>query len=120
MNMSSCPHRLISVGIIFAATITAAADVPIPTLVPAVKSVQWKRESATNVRPGSAAIVVGARATAPERAAADMLQRYVARRFNANWPVLTEDEETSSHATMMEACRQMRSATGSSGVRPSA
>ena len=98
-SLPSC--RQLTVGIILGVSIPVAADVQAPALVPPAKSVQWKSVSPLRLESDSVAIVVGARATAPERSAADMLQRYVARRFGTSWPVLAEDKGKPSQATII-------------------
>jgi len=101
MKMSLSSYGQLTVGIILGVSIPVAADVQAPPLVPPAKSVQWRSSSPLKLDSDSVAIVVGARATAPERSAADMLRRYVARRFGANWPVLVEDKEKPSQATII-------------------
>ena len=91
----------LTIGIILSMSVSASAEAQTATLAPPVKTVHWGQARPSKLKTDSVAIVVGARATAPERSAADMLQRYAARRFNVNWPVLVEDREPPSQATVI-------------------
>jgi len=62
------------------------------TLVPPPKQATFGADPIT-FRPASAVLVVGRRASEPERYAAELFRKHVARRFGVSWPIRTEGED---------------------------
>jgi hypothetical protein len=82
-------------------TTALAAEGPALRLVPSPRKVAWSDDKPLALPKDGVAIVVGARAAAVEAAAADLLQRRVARRFGVNWPIARESEELSRYAVVI-------------------
>ncbi|MGQ9650207.1 MAG: glycoside hydrolase family 20 zincin-like fold domain-containing protein [Phycisphaerae bacterium] len=61
-----------------------------PELVPPPQRIQWAAEPPLAISQDSVTIVLGTRATAPEKHAAELLQDSVSRRFGQKWPVVEE------------------------------
>ncbi len=64
------------------------ADAREPVLVPPPKQVRWSGAEPLELEPDAVAIVLGSNPDVAEQCAADMLQRYVAKRFQQTWPIL--------------------------------
>ncbi len=84
------PCSLRSVVLIAAGVSEAFALHP-PRLVPAPQQVKWAEAPPVNLPAGDVAIVVGARASEPERYAAQTLRGTVSTRYRADWPIVTEE-----------------------------
>lgn len=61
-----------------------------PELVPPPQEIQWAADPPLAVSKDSVLIVLGVRATAPEKHAAKMLRDSVSRRFGPEWPIVEE------------------------------
>lgn len=79
-------------------TSLSQADADSPQIVPKPK--QIKLVGGT-VALDSAAIVIGDRASEPEKYAADMLRATVGRRFAADWPVISESADTAPYKVLI-------------------
>jgi hypothetical protein len=75
---------------VVAAPVVVAADTPL--LVPPPKHVTWSSDEPLGLEAGTVAIVLGDHAAAPERYAAELLQQHVAKRFEQQWPIVTEHD----------------------------
>ncbi len=83
--------RLILVGAAFlGAADTGLSKTDVLRLVPPPKEVRWSQTAPLSLE--NAAIVIGDGAQPPERYAADMLERHVARRFCRQWAIVSENE----------------------------
>ncbi|HQN18930.1 MAG TPA: glycoside hydrolase family 20 zincin-like fold domain-containing protein, partial [Syntrophobacteraceae bacterium] len=60
-------------------------------LVPVPQQVQWSDEAPIKILPNQVAIVLGIKASEPERYAANMFRVMVAQRHQADWPVISEE-----------------------------
>ncbi len=69
-----------------------------PRLVPAPQQVRWAKDGSVLLARDNTAIVVGAKATEPERYAAELLRATVARRYKADWPIVIEKPDRKRHA----------------------
>jgi len=70
-------------------------------LMPQPKQVDWSTDKPLVLAPDRTALVLGDQAAPADLAAADMLGRYVARRFGATWPVVRESEDLSRYSTLI-------------------
>ena len=88
--------RLCLTGLLLASLGHAVAAEPPVTLVPPPKQVEFG-EGAIRFQVDEAAIVVGDRATDPEKYAAELLQKNVAKRFGVKWPIVAESKDRPAH-----------------------
>jgi len=88
------------VATVLGISMAALAAEPVK-LVPPPKEVAWAEGEPVALTPGKVAIVLGDKAVPAETAAADMLRRYVAKRFNAEWPVVRESDDLSRYETVI-------------------
>lgn len=85
--------RITLAALLISTTAGAHAALPSPpALFPRPKEITW-RGAALPMPAGAIAIVVGQKATDPEKYAAGELHRYVSKRFKADWPVVTEKSD---------------------------
>jgi len=86
-------------------------------LVPAVQEVTWSSDGPMELSGKSVAIVVGAKATEPEKYAGQRLSEQVAKRFGQQWPVVSENEtpradvlivlgQRATHGVLDRLCRE--------------
>ncbi len=80
---------------------TMAAESPRPVLVPAVKQIRWSEGGPIVLAKGTAAIVVSQKAVPAELAAADLLQRLVAKRFGQTWPVVKDSGDLTAYRQLI-------------------
>jgi hypothetical protein len=88
-------------GLLASVVLVAGAHAQPVSLVPQPKEVAWSDESPLELPADGVAIVLGQRAVPAEAAAADMLHRYVARRFGATWPIISEREDLSRYTVLV-------------------
>lgn len=86
-------RSLIVTGLLLA-PLTAVAT---PTLVPAPKQVQWSERAPISLPEGKVAVVLRDTPAPAEQAAADLLQRWVKRRFATDWPILNAGDDASAY-----------------------
>ena len=80
----------------------AALAAPVqPKLFPRPKQLTWSSKAPAAVPEGKVAIVTGDRATDPEKYAAEMLQRYVGKRFRQTWPVVRESADLKAYKLLV-------------------
>ncbi|MBN1489332.1 MAG: hypothetical protein JXA69_05390 [Phycisphaerae bacterium] len=72
-----------------------------PILTPPVKEIRWSDDKPAIIRPGSATLVLGNAATDPERHAAERLQAHVKKRYDQQWPIVAETEDTSAYSAVI-------------------
>lgn len=72
-----------------------------PVLYPRPKQLTWSARAPESVPDGKVAIVTGAKASDPEKYAAEMLQRYVGKRFGRTWPIVREDANLKSYRLLV-------------------
>lgn len=90
-------------------SLPAFADFPV-LLVPQPKKAVFADAAPLHIEPATAAIVVGAGASEPERYAAELLQAAVERRFGQRWAIVAENEDRSRFGVLFflgkpEGCR---------------
>ena len=83
-----------------------------PSLVPPPKEVEWSARAPVNLKAGDVEIVIGDQADPPERYAAEMLQKNVARRFGQKWPIVVESQDRAKRGVAVllgrrESCRDL-------------
>jgi hypothetical protein len=88
--------RLLILYTLIAASLRAGASSP--DLVPRPKQIRF---TAGTVPLDSAAIVIGDKASEPEKYAAQTLRKTAKKRFAADWPVLTESGNTKPFETLI-------------------
>ena len=72
---------------------SASAAEPLARLVPLPQQVKWSTATPLKLPVDQVAIVIGAKATEPERYAAETFQATVAKRFGVKWHVVAEDKD---------------------------
>jgi len=111
----------ISLSLFLVGVFAGLAGAEGPTrLVPAVQEVRWLEEAPVVLGPEQVAIVIGDRASEPERYAAETLQRTVAKRYGVTWPVVAESKDRpvravelllgqrTTHAALDGLCAEMK------------
>ena len=77
-----------------------AADAP-RLLVPAPQKVQWSSEPPLTLAGKTVAIVVGDKATEPEKYAAQRLAEQVEKRFALKWPIVPENQMPAANVVIL-------------------
>ena len=77
-----------------------AADAP-RLLVPAPQKVQWSSEPLLTLAGKTVAIVVGDKATEPEKYAAQRLAEQVEKRFALKWPIVPENQMPAANVVIL-------------------
>jgi hypothetical protein len=70
-------------------------------LVPTPQKVQWSSEEPLGLAVKSVAILVGAKASEPEKYAAQRLAEQVEKRFALKWPIVTEDQMPAANIVIL-------------------
>jgi len=92
MLSRSILYGMLVPALIFTAATNASGQDGVP-LVPRPQEVTWTKAPVWEIEEGDGAIVVGGRATEPEKLAAEILHERVAKRFGADLPILSEKQD---------------------------
>jgi len=87
-------------------------------VIPTPKQIVFARTAPIAVQNGSAAIVVGKRASEPELFAARTLQRTVKRDFGVQWPILRDDEPVAAYKLLVALGQYGGNALFDDGTKP--
>ncbi len=99
-NVASWRPGLIGWTVLASAALSHAGESAV-SLVPPPKEVAFPATPAIVLPDGSVAIVIGDRASEPERYAAELLQKNVAKRFGPEWPVIAESGDHQKYRTII-------------------
>jgi hypothetical protein len=92
---------MVSISLVLVSGAAFAAEASRPVLVPPVKQVRWSEGAPIALAKDATAVVVGDKASPADLAAADLLQRFVAKRFGQTWPVVKESGDLSRFKTLV-------------------
>ncbi len=93
-------RNLILILLVSLAVFGTAAAETLPVIVPQPKSMSVTG-AAVALEPGRVAIVVGAKASEPERYAAERLKKFVNKRFGQDWPIVDDRADLKPYNALM-------------------